>query len=98
MPAFTPAILDQIKSRLSPTPPSKFQLPPHTVPFTRRPATEAAILIPLMNIQREPHILLEVRAAKMRTHAGEISFPGGKIDDVSFLSSEEPGGGSRLIG
>lgn len=83
IPPFTPAILDQIKSRLSPTPPS-LRLPPHSVSFTRRPAAEAAILIPLMNVDGQPHVLLEVRAAKMRTHAGEISFPGGKIDPVSF--------------
>lgn len=33
---------------------------------------EAAVIIPLMNINNEAHVLLEVRATSMRTHAGEL--------------------------
>jgi hypothetical protein len=73
---FTPAELSRIKARLSPALPCGHghDLPPHTAHFTRRPASEAAILIPLMNINYEPHVLLEVRAAHMRSHAGEIRW------------------------
>jgi 8-oxo-dGTP pyrophosphatase MutT (NUDIX family) len=72
---FTPAEMSRIKSRLSPIVPcGPSALPPHTAAFTRRPASEAAILIPLMNINSEPHVLLEVRAAHMRSHAGEIRY------------------------
>lgn len=28
-------------------------------------------------------VLMEVRSVKMRTHAGEIAFPGGRVDPVS---------------
>jgi hypothetical protein len=37
-------------------------------------AQEAAVLIPLMNLNGEAHVLLEVRASKMRTHAGEVRY------------------------
>ncbi|ORX33938.1 NUDIX hydrolase domain-like protein [Kockovaella imperatae] len=54
--------------------------PPHTVEVGARPPSEAAILLPLMNIQGEPCILLSRRSEKLRVHAGEVSFPGGKAD------------------
>ncbi|KAF8817505.1 hypothetical protein BYT27DRAFT_7126324 [Phlegmacium glaucopus] len=54
-------------------------------PTTQR---SAAVLIPFCNVGGEPGILLEVRSKSLRTHSGEISFPGGRIDDTdeSFLS------------
>lgn len=73
IPPFTPEELSRIRTRLSPTLDCKRgDLPPHTVSFAKKQASEAAILIPLMNIRDEPHVLLEVRAAHMRSHAGEI--------------------------
>lgn len=30
----------------------------------------------------EWHVLLTVRASHLRTHAGEVAFPGGKADDT----------------
>ncbi|KAI0060981.1 hypothetical protein BV25DRAFT_1992516 [Artomyces pyxidatus] len=50
--------------------------------------THAAVLIPLCNVDNTPGILLEVRG-KLRTHSGEVSFPGGKVDstDPSFLAA-----------
>jgi hypothetical protein len=70
---FTREELSRIRTRLSPTLDYKRgALPPHTVSFAKKQASEAAILIPLMNIEDEPHVLLEVRAAHMRSHAGEI--------------------------
>ncbi|KIJ20807.1 hypothetical protein PAXINDRAFT_125242 [Paxillus involutus ATCC 200175] len=48
----------------------------------------AAVLVPLCNVGNVPGILLEVRG-KLRTHSGEVSFPGGKVDhtDSSFLAA-----------
>ncbi|KAI0084465.1 NUDIX hydrolase domain-like protein [Irpex rosettiformis] len=40
----------------------------------------AAVLVPLCNVNGKPGILFEVRG-KLRTHGGEVSFPGGKVDD-----------------
>jgi len=59
-------------------------------PTTPPPTTlrSAAVLIPFCNVGGEPGILLEVRSKSLRTHSGEISFPGGRIDDTdeSFMS------------
>ncbi|KAG8812606.1 hypothetical protein FRC17_001945 [Serendipita sp. 399] len=42
--------------------------------------SQAAVLLPLANIDDKPSILFQVRA-NLRTHSGEVSFPGGKKDD-----------------
>lgn len=41
------------------------------------------MLVPLVEdpVTREPHALLTHRSYKLRSHRGEICFPGGKIDD-----------------
>ncbi|KAL4246250.1 Coenzyme A pyrophosphatase [Abortiporus biennis] len=48
----------------------------------------AAVLVPFCNVNGKPGILLEVRG-KLRTHSGEVSFPGGRIDktDASSLDA-----------
>ncbi|KAI0320886.1 NUDIX hydrolase domain-like protein [Amylostereum chailletii] len=48
--------------------------------------THAAVLIPLCNVGNVPGILLQVRGNRLRTHSGEVSFPGGRVDptDVDF--------------
>ena len=40
----------------------------------------AAILVPLLLVQRNWHILMTKRAAHLTHHAGQISFPGGKVE------------------
>ncbi|EDR14643.1 uncharacterized protein LACBIDRAFT_305483 [Laccaria bicolor S238N-H82] len=42
----------------------------------------AAVLIPFCNVDEKPGILLELRAGSLRTHSGEVSFPGGRVDDT----------------
>jgi 8-oxo-dGTP pyrophosphatase MutT (NUDIX family) len=53
-----------------------------------RPIRPAAVLIPIVD-HAEPTVLLTQRAAHLNDHAGQISFPGGKIDatDVSPLDA-----------
>jgi 8-oxo-dGTP pyrophosphatase MutT (NUDIX family) len=46
----------------------------------------AAVLVPLYAVAGEPHVLLTLRRADLRRHAGQVSFPGGRI---------EPGEGAR---
>ncbi len=71
-PPFNPASLARIKSLLTlPQPLSGTFPPPHSVMWNR-PPSESAVLIPLMNIDDQPCIVLEVRARKMRVHAGEV--------------------------
>ena len=40
----------------------------------------AAVLIPLIDRQNGLHVLLTQRAANLRDHAGQVSFPGGRIE------------------
>jgi len=40
----------------------------------------AAILIPLINVNRKPSILFQLRSSTVGTHPSQVSFPGGHID------------------
>jgi 8-oxo-dGTP pyrophosphatase MutT (NUDIX family) len=53
-----------------------------------QPIRPAAVLIPVVN-HAQPTVLLTQRAAHLNDHAGQISFPGGKIDatDASPLDA-----------
>src|SRR5262245_37748884 len=44
-----------------------------------RPIRPAAVLVPIV-ARDEPMVLLTQRTAHLKDHAGQISFPGGKID------------------
>ncbi|AXK40524.1 CoA pyrophosphatase [Crenobacter cavernae] len=56
------------------------------VPFTRPadlvagPLTPAAVLLPLIWHAGAPTVLLTRRTLSLPTHAGQISFPGGKLE------------------
>jgi 8-oxo-dGTP pyrophosphatase MutT (NUDIX family) len=41
----------------------------------------AAVLVPIID-RREPTVLLTLRTAELANHAGQVAFPGGKIDAV----------------
>ncbi len=41
---------------------------------------EAAVLVPIILREDGPRVILTVRSPDMRSHAGQISFPGGKAD------------------
>jgi 8-oxo-dGTP pyrophosphatase MutT (NUDIX family) len=43
--------------------------------------TTAAVLVPVFSIEDRLHILLTKRSEFVEHHKGEISFPGGKLDD-----------------
>jgi 8-oxo-dGTP pyrophosphatase MutT (NUDIX family) len=53
-----------------------------------RPIRPAAVLVPVV-ARAEPMVLLTQRTAHLKDHAGQISFPGGKIDkaDASPLAA-----------
>jgi 8-oxo-dGTP pyrophosphatase MutT (NUDIX family) len=44
-----------------------------------RPIKPAAVLVPIVD-REEPMVLLTQRTAHLKDHAGQISFPGGKIE------------------
>ena len=54
-----------------------------------RPIRPAAVLVPVVDHPQEPTVLLTQRAQHLPDHAGQVSFPGGKIDktDASPLAS-----------
>ena len=55
---------------------------PHIEGFRR-----AAILVPILNTPRGYEILLTVRAEHLKNHAGEIAFPGGRVDDGETIEA-----------
>lgn len=66
-----------------------------------QPVRPAAVLIPIID-RPEPTVLLTQRAAHLNDHAGQIAFPGGKIDaidpapvDAALREAEEEVGLSR---
>jgi 8-oxo-dGTP pyrophosphatase MutT (NUDIX family) len=44
------------------------------------PRREAAVLIPVMHREPEATILFTLRTSGLRSHAGQVAFPGGRID------------------
>jgi 8-oxo-dGTP pyrophosphatase MutT (NUDIX family) len=60
---------------------------PYRVLFPAAPVP-AAVLIPLIE-REEPTVLLTQRASQLRHHAGQISFPGGRVEpgDASELAA-----------
>jgi 8-oxo-dGTP pyrophosphatase MutT (NUDIX family) len=76
-------LAERLRSALAAAP----ALPPleGDLPEARAPASmEAAVLIAITD-RSEPGVILTVRREHLRTHAGQIAFPGGRVD-----SGEEP--------
>ena len=66
-----------------------------------QPVRPAAVLIPIVE-REEPMVLLTQRTKELREHAGQIAFPGGKIDatdksplDAALREAEEEVGLDR---
>jgi 8-oxo-dGTP pyrophosphatase MutT (NUDIX family) len=49
------------------------------VGLLEQPPTPAAVLVPII-MHAEPSLLLTRRTSHMKKHAGQVSFPGGRID------------------
>ena len=45
------------------------------------PLRDAAVLIPVIDRGTEATVLLTKRAETLRSHTGQVAFPGGRIDD-----------------
>ena len=59
--------------------------PAETVTMSAPGSVMAAVLIPLYEDGGRLHAVFTKRPANMRRHAGEISFPGGRMDDDEDL-------------
>src|SRR5665213_1409067 len=44
------------------------------------PGRPAAVLVPLFEEDGETRVILTVRSGRLRSHQGEVAFPGGRID------------------
>lgn len=69
-------------------------------PVTR--LTPAAVLFPIIDHPEQPTVLLTRRTAHLRDHAGQISFPGGRVEasdrspvDTALRETEEEIGLAR---
>ncbi|WP_348673905.1 CoA pyrophosphatase [uncultured Abyssibacter sp.] len=49
-------------------------------PHWQRTLRPAAVLVPILDREDGPRVLLTQRSDKLRDHAGQISFPGGRIE------------------
>jgi len=47
-----------------------------------KPVRDAAVLVPVVNHPGDPTILLTKRTDHLTKHAGQVSFPGGKVDET----------------
>lgn len=90
----------RIRERLKDTTPAhdidQWLVPGHTPEQSRAflrhfPAApiRAAVLVPLIERENELTVLLTQRATQLRNHAGQISFPGGRVeaDDANPLAA-----------
>src|SRR3569623_3296771 len=73
------SLADRLRAQLARRP----ALPPleADVPEQRAAAAIPAAVLIAITDRPEPGILLTVRHEKLRTHAGQIAFPGGRLDD-----------------
>lgn len=90
--AATP-VLDRLRRRLRPVPPladiprdyaaapkGDFQLNQNFRPLRPGPLVPAAVLMPVVAYEDGERVILTKRTAHLSNHAGQISFPGGRID------------------
>jgi len=72
------ALVDRLRASLV-AEPSAALLEGDLVEARERAWVPAAVLIPITD-RAEPGVILTVRREHMRTHAGQVAFPGGRID------------------
>ncbi len=52
----------------------------YEIPVIDENRDKAAVLIPIMDLD-EPEVVLTLRASRLDAHAGEVAWPGGRMDD-----------------
>lgn len=73
--------LQEFVTRFSLNPPYEAEDPLRSIMACQQRLREAAVLIALYEQDGELQVLLTERTSQMPTHAGQIAFPGGKVDD-----------------
>jgi 8-oxo-dGTP pyrophosphatase MutT (NUDIX family) len=80
--------IGSLRARLLPEPPqislipkrSDYDLNPDMRPDDQRKLTPAAVLLPII-AREEPAVLFTRRTPHLSRHAGQVSFPGGRVDE-----------------
>ncbi len=49
--------------------------------FVDQPLRDAAVLIPIVLYPSGPRVILTQRTAALKSHSGQVAFPGGKVDE-----------------
>ncbi len=67
---------------------SDYDLDPGRRPAAPPTLTPAAVLLPIVS-RKEPTVLFTERSPKLARHAGQVSFPGGRVEagDVSLVET-----------
>jgi 8-oxo-dGTP pyrophosphatase MutT (NUDIX family) len=74
------AVPDGLTDPTVPTPRGDLDLDPKVWEIAGVTANKpAAVLVPIVD-RREPTVLLTLRTTELNSHAGQVAFPGGKID------------------
>ena len=85
-----------MQKKIKPIPLTEFKLrynllqaPIEPNPDIKDPLRQAAVLIALIQEEGELHVLLTRRPTHLRSHPGQISFPGGKVErgDASLIET-----------
>jgi len=74
---FDEETLEQVCNRLQRVTRRRLRLPPST---DGKPVRSAAVLVPLCNRDGRASVLFTLRAASLKLHRSEVSFPGGMED------------------
>ncbi len=93
MPTRGPVSVTRLRERLADTrlpedptdvvlPPGSEHWPADMLEALTSSLTPAGVLIPVRQIGRELNVLLTRRSAELKHHAGQISFPGGRMEDA----------------
>lgn len=65
------------------------RLNPHAVPeFEGRKLRDAAVLVPVIDDGERANVIFTLRTATLRSHSGQIAFPGGGIDPQDGSAEE----------
>ncbi len=91
-PTREPVTIDLLRERLSGTrlpddpldvslPPGSGSWPDAMLERLAKTLTPAGVLIPVMVRERELSVLLTQRSAALKHHAGQVSFPGGRMEE-----------------
>jgi 8-oxo-dGTP pyrophosphatase MutT (NUDIX family) len=72
------SLVDRLRASLS-APPALAPLDSDLIELRDRPGVPAAVLIAVTD-RPQPGVILTVRREHLRTHAGQVAFPGGRID------------------